>query len=141
LEWDFSNSTDDITPPTGFKRKRIEWSFIDSVWLKEGTLFFHNASKGSYVDVKVVCPAGNYYYKNDGTPTYAEVDTVVSHYVNHYFFQGTCPMGDELNTETCSNEIPANYKFRIEVTVPDTDSTSNGYINFEMYRVRTEILE
>jgi len=140
LFWDFSNNDDIVEAPEGYKRKRVEFSFIDSVYIKEGALYFHNAKKGSYVCVAVVCPAGQYYYKNDGSPALATEDIMISRYVNHHFFQNNCPMGDELNTESCSAEIPSNYKFWIEVTVPDIDEDSNGYISMELYRKRTRVL-
>jgi len=139
--YDFENSDDIITAPIGFKRKRIDFGFIDSTWVKEGTVYFHNALKGSYVDMFIVCPAGQYYLKNDGTPTLATEDIVVEHYVNRFFIQGSCSMGDELNTESCSSEIPNAYKYRFEVTVPESDNNSNGYINLELYRARTVVLE
>lgn len=140
LAWDFSNNDDIVTAPSGFKRKRIDYQFIDTIYLKEGTLYFHNSLKGSYVDQYIICPTGYYYYKNDGTIAQATEDTVIAHYVNRHPIQGTCPMGDELNTETCSSAIPSYYKFRLEITVPDTDSTSNGCAEAEIYRVRTVIL-
>jgi len=138
--WDFSNSDDDITPPTGYKRKRIEFHFIDIFYMKEGTVYYHNKLKGSYFDQYVVCPAGYYYYKNDGTPALAAEDTIISHYVIKHPMQGSVPMGDELNSESCSSGIPSYYKFWIDVTVPDTDILSNGIIEVEAYRDRTVIL-
>jgi len=141
LAWDFSNSDDEVTAPTNFKRKRLEFGFIDPMWVKEGTLYFFDAPKGSYMDFYVVCPDGEYYKKNDGTLAQASGDLIIMHYVVHNMIQGTCPMGDELNTESCSDEIPANYKFWIEITTPDTDTTSNGHVNLEIYRTRTVVLE
>lgn len=141
LFYDFSNNDNDITPPSGYKRKRIEIEFIDPTWIKEGTAYFHNAKKGSYVDLFIVCPSGEYYVQNDGTPVQATEDTVIEHFCNKLFMQGDCPMGDELNTESCSKEIPAGFKYRMEITVPDTDTNSNGYFNLELYRTRTAILE
>lgn len=138
--WDFGNEEDIISAPVGYKCKRIEFNFLDPVYIKEGALYFHNAVKGSYLHVCIVCPAGQYYYKNDGTPALASEDTIVSRYVNHHFFQGTWEGGDELNTESCSGQIPSTYKFWIEIYVPDTDSESNGYISLEFYRKRTRIL-
>jgi len=140
LFWDFSNNDDITEAPEGYKKKRIEFKFLDSVYIKEGALYFHNAKKGSHVCVCIVCPTGQYYYKNDGTLALATEDTIISRYVNHHFFQGNCPMGDELNTESCSVELPNIYKFWIEVTVPDTDEDSNGYISIELYRKRTILL-
>jgi hypothetical protein len=141
LQWDFSTSEDLIVEDSNIKRKRLEFQFIDSICIKEGAIYFENALFGSYVDLKVVCPAGNYYYKNDGTPAYAFVDTVVDHFVNHQHIMGTCYMGDELNTEAASMEIPPSYKYFVEITVPNTDSTSRGHISMELYRRRSVVLE
>jgi hypothetical protein len=142
LAWDFSNEDNEITMPSGSneRRKRLEFKFIDDVYVKEGTTYFFNKLKGSYLDFYVACPAGQYYYDNDGNPHLATEDTIVSHYVIHCMMQGSCPMGDELNTESCSSKIPNNYKFWIDITVPDNDNISNGHINLEMYRERTVIL-
>jgi len=141
FEWDFSNSDNEVTAPTGFKRKRIEGFWIDEFWIKEGTTYHYNGAKGSYVDFYIVCPAGQYYYKNDGTPALASEDIVVVHYVVEQPLQGDAPMGDEVNTEEASETpIPPNYKMRMEVTTPDTDTTSNGSLMIELYRYRTVIL-
>ncbi|RLI54443.1 MAG: hypothetical protein DRP09_13040 [Candidatus Thorarchaeota archaeon] len=142
LTWDFSNDDDLVTDgvPEGYKRKRIEFKFLDSVWIKDGTVFFFNAKKGSYADIYIVCPAGYYYYDNNGVPHLATEDTPIAHYVSRYPIQGDCPMGDELNSETCSSEIPNYYKFWLEITVPDSDTASNGAVVLEMYRRRTLVL-
>lgn len=140
LMWDFSNSDDEITAPSGYKRKRVEFSFLDSVHVKDGTLYFWDAPWGSYFDFYVVCPTGEYYYDNDGDVHQASEDTVVAHYVIHHRLCGSCSIGDELNTEAASNEVPASYKFWLEITTPDSDSTSKGCIEMEIYRKRTTVL-
>ena len=140
LAWDFSNNNDLVDAPNGYKRKRIEFKFIDSVWIKEGTIYYHNVLKNSYVDFYVVCPAGQYYYDNNNNLKQATSDTIISHYVIHHPIQDNVPMGDELNTESCSSEIPSTYKFWIDVTVPDSDNQSNGHIELEIFRKRTVIL-
>jgi len=140
LSWDFSNGDDDISAPVGFKKKRLEFKFLDDVYVKEGAVYYHNAIKGSYLDFYVVCPAGQYYYDNILVPHLAGVDTPVSHYVIHQMMQGTVAMGDEMNTETVSDKITLNYKFWIEVTVPDIDVASNGWVNLELYRKRSVVL-
>jgi len=143
ISWDFSNSENDIATPSGsgLKRKKIEFSFIDNVYLKEGSIYWQNAKKGSYIDIQVVCPAGYYYLKNDGTLTQAQQDTIIHKFANHHLFFGDCPMGDELNTEACSAEIPNYMKYQVIVTVPDSDTNSNGHISVELYRKRAVILE
>ena len=140
IEWDFSNDDDEIDAPSGFKRKRIELGFCDTVYIKEGTVYYMNAVKGSYMDFYVVCPTGGYYYTNDGTPTQATEDTVIAHYMIAHPIQGDVPMGDELNTESCSSGLPNYFKFWCEITVPNSDETSNGSMEMEIYRERTVIL-
>jgi len=142
LSWDFSNNDDIVTEgiPEGYKRKRLEFKFLDPIHIKEGAIYYFNVLKGSYIDFMVVCPAGQYYYDNNGELKQATEDTVISHYVVHHSIQGSIPMGDELNTESCSEEIPNYYKFWIEITVPEEDNQSNGYITMEIYRQRTVIL-
>jgi len=138
--WDFSNSDDIVSAPSGFKRKKIEFTFLDEVWIKEGSIYFHDAPKGCYLDFHVVCPAGSYYLKNDGTPALASVDTIIATYANRHRMSGDCAMGDELNTESASNKIPAGMKFWVAITTPEADSTSYGYVSIELYRERTVIL-
>jgi len=141
MEWDFSNTDNVITAPAGYKRKRIEVEFLDDIYIKEGTIYFHDAIKGSYVDLFVVCKAGKYYLKNDGSPALASVDTPVYHYVMAHPMVGSVPMGDELNTEQAmETAVTTDYKFYVEITVPDTDSVSHGVSEFECYRPRTMIL-
>lgn len=141
LSWDFSNTDDEVTAPTDFKRKRIEFDFIESVRVKDGLLFSDSAPWGCYVDFYVVCPNGEYYIKDDGTPALATEDTIVSHYVVHNMLHGTVNIGITYNSESCTDPIPPNYKFWCEVTTPDTDSTSKGSIRLELFRPRTVALD
>lgn len=142
FSWDFSNNDDEITPSgVDYRRKRIEFKFLDSVWMKEGTLYFYNMPKGSYADVYIVCPTGAYYKDNNGNIHQATEDTIIAHYVMHHPMEGTVAMGDELNTECCSNEIPTYYKFWIDITIPDeSGTTAHGNFEIELYRKRTRIL-
>lgn len=140
LRWDFSNDDDKITPPSGCYRKRIEFSFIDEVNVKEGSIYWKDALFGSYLDLYVVCPSGQYYYDNDDNPQLATEDTPIEHYVIKHFFQGDCYIGDELNTEAASKDIPSYYKYWLDVTVPNTDTSSNGFVSIELYRERTVVL-
>lgn len=142
LAWDFGNQDNEIIQESGslIRRKRIEFKFLDTIYIKEGTMYFHNTLKGSYLDLYVVCPQNNYYYDNNGIPKLATEDKIISHYIINQFLQGSCPMGNEFNTESCSGGIPVNYKFWLEVTVPAEDEESNGYVTLEIYRKRTVIL-
>lgn len=140
IKWDFNNTDNDITPLSGYKKKRVEFQFLDGVRLKEGTIYFYNSPNGAYLDLQVVCPAGQYYLDNNDSPILAVSDTVVDRFVNKYFISGTCAIGDELNTEAASSEIPSTYKFWLDITTPDTDSSSYGHVSVEVYRRRTRIL-
>lgn len=147
--WDFSNSDDEITNdsdvdlfaplPLNHKRKRIKVRFNDPIYIKEGTIYFHDAPKLARANMFIVCPAGEYYISRvTGDPTLATEPVNMSRYVSNYIFSGSCPMGDELNAETCQEiAIPTNYELWIEITVPNTDSTSYGWGMLELYRRRT----
>jgi hypothetical protein len=140
LSWDFSNTDDDISAPAGFKRKRIVFQFMDPVYIKDGFIFFYDKIKGSYIDLHVVCPAGGYYYKNNGQPWMASEDMSIAHFVVHYPLVGSSNSGMKLQPETCSGQIPSTYKFWIDVTVPDTDSVSFGNVGMQIYRTRTVLI-
>ena len=163
MKWDFSNSDDIVTDsitqaiPSGFKRKRIALGFSHKVYIKEGTIYFHGAPKSAFIDFWVICKTGGYYHDPNGlidgsllglTPgdkyTQAVADTPVTHYVNNQFIQGDCPMGDELNTEGASEAgLPTQqqaYEIWIEVTSPDADVISNGYVSLEVYREKTVLV-
>lgn len=141
MRWDFSNSDNDMSsPPSGWKGKIIDITFADEVWLKEGTVYFHSALPGSYIHLMIVCPNQGFYLDRSGAIQQASGDTIINRYVNSHFICGDCPMGDELNTEGSSNGIPAGYIFRTQIMVPDTDSSSHGNIEMELYRKRTYLL-
>jgi hypothetical protein len=139
--WSFADTDDDIaSPPAGWKGKEIDLTFADEVWLKEGTIYFHNALPKSYVHLMILCPDQGFYLDRDGAVQQASGDVLINRYVNHHHICGDCPMGDELNTEGSSNAIPAGYIFRTAIYVPDTDSASHGNIEMELYRKRTYLL-
>jgi len=142
LVFDFSNDDDEVEMPSGseMKRKRLEFSFLDPIWIKEGAIYQFDAPKGAYVDFYIVCPSGQYYYDNDNVPKLATEDTPIAHFVCKHPIYGSCPMGDELNSESASEEIPTNYKFWIDITVPDDNNTCHGHFSLEIYRKRTKIL-
>lgn len=145
IYWDFSND-DDIIDSTaevevGYKMKRVKVKFADSIYVKEGGIYFHNALKKSYIEFYIVCPAGNYYINRDKSYGYAYTDTKVVGYVRKHFFAGSCPMGDELNTEACTESpIPPNYELWVEISVPEEDNESFGYGSLEIYRERSILL-
>lgn len=153
LSFDFNNTDNDIaSPPTGFKQKRVCCSFIDVVRLKEGTAYWENCPFGSMIDLCLGVPdwddnpAKGWYLKNDGTPAQNKTGEPLSiaKFVNDSPMMGDCPMGDEMNTEAASNEIPLGTIFGFLVTVPDTVSDTDnchGVIVLELYRKRTVILE
>lgn len=125
IKWDFSNTDDDVaSPPTGYKQKKIEFSFKDPIYIKEGTLYWKDAPFGTHVDFEIV----------NKTP-----EIVVQHYVRKHFITDTCVIGDELNTEQASDEIPNTIKFWVVVTVPDVTGLDDckGYISLELYRENT----
>ena len=133
MEWDMAS----ITAADGRKKKTIDVTFNEEIWIKEGCVYFHNTNKGTFCNMSVVCPAGGYVIVN-GNPVQVPVDTVVSRYVIHHFIQGDCPMGDELNTEEAQeNALPIGYIVRLEVDGPEADTDGNGYVSFELYRKNT----
>lgn len=147
IKWDFSNSDDIVTDsittsvPSGYKRKRMKLSFVDEVRVKEGSLYWENATFGCYIDFWIICPDGEYYYDRSGTPQQANGDTPIVHYVNRHFLMGNCTMGDELNTEAANDDpIPSNYELWVEITVPDGNSNCHGAGELEVYRERTHLL-
>jgi hypothetical protein len=138
--WDFSNNDDLVTAPSGYKRKRIEFFYIDEVRIKDGTLFYFNKLKGSYFDIFMICPDGEYYYDNDGVLQQATEDTKVYNYLSHIKLFDSTVDGFKFDSEGCTDPIPTTYKFWMEITVPDTDSSSHGHMTIEMFRKRTMIL-
>lgn len=163
FQWDFSTEEDIVTDalscpiPDGYKRKRIEVGFSEKIYIKEGTMYFFGAPKGQHIDFYCVCKTGSVYedpngqipgsylgLRADKLYTQAQCDTPVIHYVNHHFMCGDCPMGDELNTEGASESglptMAQGYVIWVEVTTPNSDNTSHGFVDLEVYRRRTLLL-
>lgn len=155
LRWDFENDENsDPNPPEGFQRKLVNFQLLDGAYLKEGTAYFFNAPKGSHIDMYILCPPGGYYQKKtpiqnaDGSVTVnveflqATELTVVEHPVIKFFIEGSCPMGDELNTEAASYVMSPYYLiWQIMVTTPDVTGNNwqafHGHFNLELYRPRS----
>lgn len=143
LDWDASISEEWTTDgcPEGFKKSVEEIQFCDSIWLKDGTLYYKDVLKNSYIDLEVICPNGGYYmYLGQIQQNLTGSDLVVDHYVIKHPVQGDVSIGDELNTEACSQELPNYLKYRLTIHVPTSDNSSYGYIEFEINRQRTVII-
>lgn len=143
--FDFNNTDNDVTAPTGFKRKKLVFSFIDGVRVKEGTIYWENMPFGSYMDLLLMVPDQGYYKLNDGTIAQNTTGSPleIDRFVNGAPMMGDCPMGDELNTEAASAEVPAGTLFCLQCTVPDSVTTSDNchaYVLIELYRRRTKVL-
>lgn len=163
LIWDFSDDEDVYDPndyengPTvasGMKCKVMEVWFNDPAYLKDGTLYFQNASFGSFASMYVVVPTGNY-YPNDagsipasalGLPgdqmyAYSYKKVLFAAYVMKHHMVGDCPMGDELNAEGAQvDPIPAGW-YVIGLICTDEDNNSfRGFGSLEMYRAHTVVL-
>lgn len=139
LQWNFANTDDEVTSEIpGYREKNIHVYFNEDIYIKEGAVYFQNAPFGCFVKMFVVCPAGGYYRDRNGAIQMAAVDTEVFCFVPKHFICGSCPQGDELNTEGCTRDpIPKGYYFKFEVYTPDTDNISTGHITLEIYRPRT----
>jgi len=150
LEWDASIDTagywytndDDDKVPIGMKRHSVFLQFKDSIWMKEGAIYYQDVSKGSFLDMCVQCPHMLVFMYNGQLYVNITGDWLtVDHYLNRHPIQGSVPMGDELNTETCSQELSAYLRYRLCITVPEDDVTSYGYMEIEVYRKRTVDLD
>ena len=157
LKWDFSNDDDivEFVTPPGYKTKAVTLTFLDPIYLKDGSLYFFDSPWGAYVDMHVVVPAGNYYPNDTGSIpasalslpgtqmySYASEDTIFLTYVNKHHMYGDCPMGDEMNAEGAAVEaVPVGWYMTGHITTVSGDNTSKGFASFECYRCRTIILE
>jgi hypothetical protein len=150
FDWDFSteiNSCPDA--PEGCSCKKVQWQFIDGVYVKEGTLYFTNAPKGAFVDLYLICPPGYYYdmkWLDDNgniSWTYAQatVPTKFAHWVSHFFIEGSTPTGIRLATETSSDMLAPPYLiWDLEITAPSNATNLaafHGFFMLQSYRGRT----
>lgn len=145
--WDFSNSDDIVTDsittaiPSGFKRKRLILTFLDTIWLKEGFVRWMGAQKGSYMDFFIIAPTGYPYLDNSNSVQFAVSDTPFEHYISKFNFFGDNPIGTYLDTESAQDVgMASGYQVWIEITVPTTDILSYGCGTIEMYRERNIII-
>lgn len=145
FRFDFSDANQLIdNPPAGHRRIHVDWNFNDFIYLKEGTIYYSNAPKGSWIDFQIICPAGQpYNRKVYGTDPVldnfqiASEDMVVSKYIVKYWAEGNIMIGDELNTEAASGtRIPPVYIWRAIITVPEVTGWQDfhGHWNLEIYR-------
>lgn len=148
--FDFADASQIVTSgvPSGYRRVRVDWQFNDRVYIKEGTIYFFNMPKGSYIDMSIVCPPGYPYgYRVHGRPsdrdrevlfdTAGAEEVTVQHWVIKNHLEGSCSMGDEFNTESAGEVAPPTYYiWRAEVTIPDIPNWQecHGHWTLELYR-------
>lgn len=148
FRFDFSDEKNLVSAPEGYLRKRIDWRFCDLIYMKEGTIYFYNAPKGSYVDMYLVAPAGYPYQIKSADSTgnitktfqIAQQETIFQRWICKYWIEGSVPMGDELNTEASTDSPAYPYMiWRAEITVPNVEGYQNfhGHWTLEVYRSRS----
>jgi len=158
IVWDMDADNDWYEDPTdpGILKKKIQLSFNDVLYLKDGTMYFYNAPWGAYVDFFITIPAGNYYPNPYGnipsealglpqgdTYSYATTDVKYSCYVNKHHMYGSCPMGDELNAEGASVDgVPIGWYVEGHIHAPATASGTGfrGFASIECYRAKSVVL-
>jgi len=151
FRWDFSapsedNRWDNENAPEGYKQQVIDWQFCDWVYIKEGTIYFYDIPKGSYINFEVVAPPGtfgltkvldnNLQVTKQMWPTGEDWWTIL-HWVIDYPMEGSSPMGDELNTESAAeNPSPSFFVWRAIITVPEVEGweDAHGHWSLEVYR-------
>jgi len=161
--WDFSNNEDLYDPsdmengpelPAGYKAKRIDMTFTDSVYIKDGTMYFYDVPWGCFCCMYITVPAGNYYPNSAGSIpavalglsgtqmyAYASKDVVYTCYMCNHHMYGSCPMGDELNAEgSAVDGLPIGWYLTGIIFTPTSDNASKGYGSIEMYRGKTTLL-
>jgi len=161
--WDFSNDDDLYNSATiengptiasGLKAKIVRTWFNEPVHIKDGAIYFVDATFGSYLSMYVTIPSGNYYPNASGTYpasalgldgnemyAYATNDVLYSCYVNKHYMLGDCPMGDELNAEASSvDAIPAGWAVTCLVVTDEDNDALKGHGSLELYRYNTTVL-
>ena len=145
FDWDASISEnwidDEHGAPEGTKQLIKEAEFCDSIWLKEGKIFFQNCVKESYFDLYIVCLPGGYYINNEEIrQNNTGEDLEIEHYIIKHPLMGNCSAGLSIRPETCSPEMPTYMKVKTIITIPESDNISNGCFEAMLFRSRTEIL-
>ena len=161
--WDFANDDDEYdtntvengpTLASGFKGKLMHGSYNDPVHMKDGAMYFLDATYGSYMSMYITVPSGNFYPNISGTYpasalglsgdvmyAYATNDVFYICYVNRHFMLGDCPMGDELNAEgTTITPVPVGWYISGLVVTEEDNNTFKGHGSLEMYRRNTVVL-
>lgn len=161
--WDFSNDDDLYDPDTiengpplasGTKAKIIKAWFNEPVHIKDGALYFLDATFGSYLSMYITIPPGNFYPNASGTYpaavlgltgdemyAYATNDVLYSCYANKHYMLGDCPMGDELNAEASSvSAIPAGWAVTCFIVTDEDNYSLKGHGSLELYRYNTAVL-
>lgn len=140
LRWDNDNA------PEGYKQQTIDWQFCDWTYIKEGTIYYYDIPKGSYINFEVIAPPGTIgidkKLNDQGEIEKSYFSTgenwsSIIHWVINYRMEGSAPMGDELNTESASETpSPSYFIWRCTVTVPETTGweQSHGHWSLEVYR-------
>ena len=146
--WDFSTEDNLVDAPTGYKRKRIDWYFMDMIYPKEGKVSWKGAPKGSYIDMYLICPpmmpyaiksidsSGNIIrsYK------IALQNTPLMKWISKYWIEGDSNGYDTLTTEGSTDYPALSYLiWRTEITAPNTENLSSFHGNWilQCYRPRS----
>ena len=163
IRWNFSNATNIVTDsittniPGGRKRKRLEIEFNENIKVRGETLYFRDAPMNCNIDFWKVCKSGGHYEDPNGsvagdtigrnpnkTYTLAASDTPVTRFVTSYRIFGESNSGIKLNKdddfEFGLKRMQDNYVLWLEITTPNTDSTSAGFAELEIRRPRTRLL-
>ena len=123
----------------GSNPKTYYLQFADPVHIKDGVCFYQSGELDSRLNVYVVCPAGQYYFDNNGAPALAAAEVVLAHYVVDQPLMGDAPMGVYFDVEARSKAIPSNYKLKVTVD-KGSSTTLKGCLRLEINRERTMIL-
>lgn len=105
LTFNFNTNEDELEgAPSGYRQKMVMCTFIDTVRLKEGTIYWENMPFGSSIDLCLAVPDQGWYLTNTGALMQNTTGEPlrVARFVKASPMMGSCPMGDELNTETAS---------------------------------------